>query len=112
MNPSGINRGRLGCLEANIEETQSLDLDSKSMLAQAEMRTALENKRYSDNTKNRSILAFWTFVIISLWLIGVVVLLSCNFLSDSATITLLSTTTINIIGLPAIVLRGYFAAEK
>lgn len=71
-----------------------------------------ELKRFKSNTKNRSLLSIWTFAIISVWLIAVVVLLSCNFLSDSVAITLLSTTTINIIGLPAIVLRGYFTLEK
>lgn len=71
-----------------------------------------ELKRFNQDTKNRSVLARWTFGIISVWLIAVLILLSFNFLSESVYITLLATTTVNIIGLPAIVLRGYFVSEK
>lgn len=99
-------------MEANVEETQSLDLDSQPMAAQVKIKESLKNERFSSDTKNHSILAYWTFVIISGWLAAVVWLLKRDFLSDSVAITLLSTTTINVIGLPAIVLRGYFASDK
>lgn len=90
---------------SNIDK---LDIDEQIKL----LSFREELKRFKENTKNRSILTIWTFCIISSWLIAVVVLLSCNFLSDSVAITLLSTTTINIIGLPAIVLRGYFTSDR
>lgn len=100
---------RLSNLEANVEETESLDFDSRSMNDQALM---LKNERFSRDTEDRSELAHKTFWLIVGWLSCVVVLLafnSCFFhLSDSVLLMLLGTTTINIIGLAAIVLNGYF----
>ena len=68
--------------------------------------------RFKQDTKDRSKLAYWTFRIISLWLVFVFVLLLINDLPNSVFITLLTTTTVNIIGLPIIVLRGYFTSDK
>ncbi len=71
-----------------------------------------ERRRFEEDTKNRKVLAHWTFGIITGWLIAVVVLLACNFLPQTVYVTLLTTTTVNIIGLPAIVLHGYFTPKK
>ena len=87
--------------------------DSLNKKGQAEVRQAeAETQRYEEDTKNRKILAHWTFWIISFWLIAVVALLAFNFLPPTVYITLLTTTTVNIIGLPAIVLHGYFTPKK
>ncbi len=75
-------------------------------------RTEAEIERLQNDTKNRSVLAYWTFGIISVWLIFVASLLAFKELPESVFITLLTTTTINIIGLPAIVLHGYFSQKK
>ena len=71
-----------------------------------------ERRRFEEDTKNRKVLAYWTFGIITGWLIAVVVLLAFNFLPPTVYVTLLTTTTVNIIGLPAIVLHGYFTPKK
>lgn len=107
-----MKKRNLGCLEANIEETQSLDLDSQSMDAQAEISKTLKNQRFNLDTIDRSELAHKTFWLIASWLFGVFLLLVLNsrkfHLSDSVMLMLLGTTTVNIIGLAAIVLNGYF----
>lgn len=103
---------RLSNLEANVEETESLDFDSRSMADQALMSKVLKNRRFSLDTEDRSVLARKTFWLIVAWLSCVVILLAFNSLwfrlSDSVLLMLLGTTTINIIGLAAIVLNGYF----
>lgn len=71
-----------------------------------------ERRRFEEDTKNRKVLAYWTFGIITGWLIAVVGLLAFNFLPPTVYVTLLTTTTVNIIGLPAIVLHGYFTPKK
>lgn len=99
----------LSDLETNVEETESIDFDSRSMADQALM---LKNKRFSRDTEDRSELAHKTFWLIVAWLSCVAILLAFNsiwfHLSDSVLLMLLGTTTINIIGLAAIVLNGYF----
>lgn len=87
--------------------------DSLNKKGQTEVDQAVaETRRYEEDTKNRKVLAYWTFGIITGWLIAVVVLLACNFLPQTVYVTLLTTTTVNIIGLPAIVLHGYFTPKK
>lgn len=71
-----------------------------------------ERRRFEEDTKNRKVLAYWTFGIITGWLVAVVGLLAFNFLPPTVYVTLLTTTTVNIIGLPAIVLHGYFTPKK
>lgn len=101
----GQNDGVENSIFSNLDK---LDIDGQIKV----LSFSEELRRFNQDTKNRSVLALWTFRIISVWLIAVVALLGFNFLSNAVCITLLTTTTINIIGLPAIVLRGYFAAEK
>lgn len=101
----GQNDGVENSIFSNLDK---LDIDGQIKV----LSFSEELRRFNQDTKNRSVLALWTFRIISVWLIAVVALLGFNFLSDAVCITLLTTMTINIIGLPAIVLRGYFAAEK
>lgn len=81
-----------------------LDLNEQIFLEQL--------NRFKQDTKDRSKLAYWTFGIISFWLVFVFVLLLINDLPNSVFITLLTTTTVNIIGLPIIVLSGYFTSDK
>lgn len=101
------------CAVNSLESSVNSNLDKLGLDGQITILTLREElARFRKDTKDRSALAYWTFVIISVWLIAVVALLAFNFLSDSVAITLLSTTTINIIGLPAIVLRGYFTSDK
>lgn len=80
--------------------------------------------RIVENTKARRRLEKWSLRVIASYLLIVLAIVVCNyasvpFLSGYATIyipkpimiTILSTTTVNIIGLGLIVLRGHFLAN-
>ena len=68
-----------------------------------------EAERFGKDTKLRKVLAIWTMVIISVWLASVLlIVVFCQKLSSEVIITLLATTTINILGLPKIILEGLF----
>ena len=74
--------------------------------------------RINENTKARKRLAKWAMKLISIYLIIVFLLIitssvKWSFLKDFTIdepimITILSTTTVNVIGLALIVLRGHF----
>ncbi|WP_109831389.1 hypothetical protein [Reichenbachiella versicolor] len=92
------------------------DIDSDSLSSQIE-RKKLESKRYESDTKDRKWLAIWTATIVSLWLLCVILILVKNEsskldLSDTVLVTLLGTTTLNVLGLPYIVLKGHFASSS
>lgn len=97
----------------SLESSVNSNLDKLDLDGQVKIITRREElARFRKDTKDRSNLAYWTFGIITGWLIAVVVLLACNFLPQTVYVTLLTTTTVNIIGLPAIVLHGYFTQKK
>lgn len=86
--------------------------------------------REYENTKARKRLEKWSLGIIIVYLLVVLCLIICNYFSvnfkgilsvfneikcnipDKVMIVILSTTTVNIIGLGLIVLRGYFLAKE
>lgn len=75
-----------------------------------------EKARYEQDTKHRSILAYWVIWVTSSWLVCVIVILilnGCSVLeiSDIVLNVLLATTTANILGLPYIVLKGLFGSK-
>ena len=78
----------------------------------------LENKRYEQDTKWRDRLAKWVVWVTSIWMLTILVILliegSCSTfdLEKEVLITLLATTTANVLGLPLIVLRGIFSEGK
>lgn len=70
-------------------------------------------KRYNDTSRLRMHTAYWVVIVVSVWLlvvISVVVLCGLRWLhiSDAVLITLLGTTTVNIIGLPFVLLQGLY----
>lgn len=71
---------------------------------------ALRSARYSKDTDIRCSLANGTSCLIRAWLLFIVIVISCNIhkLSDAVLITLLGTTTLNVLGLAFIVFKGYF----
>lgn len=76
-----------------------------------------ERIRYSQDTKFRKHLTRWVMVLIPVWLVAVLyVIKKCAsfdwYLSDVVLSTLLATTTINILGLANIVLRGMFPQKE
>jgi hypothetical protein len=76
--------------------------------------TKSKTKRYKANTKLRRQLAEWATAVVSVWLFLVLTILSLNDgrLSDNVLMTLLGTTTLNVLGLMAIVLRGLFDKDE
>ena len=90
------------------QEERDIDIDSDGLEQQAKLYQIL---RYRADTKNRNWLGIWTATIVSIWLIVVVWILLNNAsigLSDMVLIALLGTTTLNVLGLSFIVIRGHF----
>ena len=74
-------------------------------------------ERYADTSSLRRRTAKWVMWIVSLWLTAVIVVLVCAglewvTLSNRVLIALLTTTTVNILGLPLVVLRGLYPKEE
>lgn len=92
---------------------QDIDIDSDNLDAQ---RKRFENQRYKSDTESRGWLGAWTSVVVTLWLIAVLTILILNdryiCLSDTVLTTLLVTTTLNVLGLSFIVLKGHFPNSK
>lgn len=91
------------------------DIDSESLEEQKALRKA-QTHRYTSNTKDRKWLAIWSAIVVSFWLAFVLVILinndSCIHLSDSVLDVLLGTTTLNVLGLTFIVLKGHFNSKE
>lgn len=89
-----------------------VDIDS---IPEERQKVILENQRYSSDTRDRKWLAVRTVYAVSAWLILVILVLFANHsfihLSDAVLVTLLGTTTLNVLGLTAIILRGHFNAK-
>lgn len=82
------------------------DIDSKGIRAQ-------ERERYKQDTRYRKYLALWVMVIVPIWLVTILLIVCmCASkvwnLSDVQMSTLLATTTVNVLGLAYIVLKGLF----
>lgn len=96
-------------IESSNEDMTFDDLDELDFAGQ---KYKLKLKRFSDNTENRKWLAVWTTVIVTIWLMIVLGILILNekyiCLSSTVLVTLLGTTTVNVLGLSYIVLKGYF----
>lgn len=74
-------------------------------------------ERYADTSSLRRRTAKWVMWIVSLWLAAVIIVLVCAglewvTLSNRVLIALLTTTTVNILGLPLVVLRGLYPKEE
>nr|DAN54646.1 MAG TPA: hypothetical protein [Caudoviricetes sp.]DAR74232.1 MAG TPA: hypothetical protein [Caudoviricetes sp.] len=94
---------------------KDLDIDSDDLKLQRKMKE-LEVEKFDSDIKDRKWLAKWSAFVVSIWLILVVVILFLNKcllnLSDAVLMTLLGTTTLNILGLSFIVLRGHFGTTN
>lgn len=86
----------------------------KKPTSHKDFREWLKNEDLWNNIKLRKVLAYWSFGIISAWIILVAIVLfdnKCLELSENIIITMLVTTTANILGLPIIVLKNLFPAQ-
>jgi hypothetical protein len=116
----------IGAIKAKGEEQTSgvimpddKDIDTQGKGEQAHQKEwySLANARFKYDNKLRKRLSYWALWVVSLWLAIVLTLLilsgtSCLKLSDVVLSTLLATTTLNVLGLMFIVLKGYFTAPN
>lgn len=90
-------------------ETPTVDSDRHSL---PEL-TALVNDRFEKDTRWRCRLSWWVIAVDSVWLAAVLSILALNggylHLNDAVLVTLLATTTANVLGLAFIVLKGLFS---
>lgn len=91
----------------NEEEKTSIDIEKVKS-----DRYKLENEKLKDENSQRRTLVIWMMFVVSIWLfitaLIVFVQLCKGSLSSTVLCTLLSTTTVNVLGLAVIVLRGLF----
>lgn len=91
----------------NSQQDQDIDSDDLDL-----QKKRFENQRYSQDTQSRKKLAYWAATVVSIYLLFVLVILVLNnniiCLSDTVLSVLLGTTTLNVLGLMYIVLKGYF----
>lgn len=72
--------------------------------------------RYEDDSRHRKNLVKWATTLIGIWLTAVILILIATGmplleLSDTVMVTLLSTTTVNVLGLMIIVLNDIFKGK-
>ncbi|MDR1459617.1 MAG: hypothetical protein LBI60_05330 [Bacteroidales bacterium] len=88
---------------------QFVDFDNLDINRQKSL--ALE--RYKQDTDERKLLSHWVIWVVSAWLFFTLLILAFNHpwclgLSDAVCCMFLGTTTVNILGLAYIVLKGLF----
>lgn len=92
------------------------DVDTFNITNQSALRDKLKDKRYESDTNAREWLASWSATVVTIWLFFVLLTVVCNHdhfhLSDSVLNVLLGTTTLNVLGLSFIVLRGHFQSSS
>ena len=86
------------------------DIDEDSVEKQRKIR-------FRQDTKHRHQLIVWMMVLISVWLCLVIAAVFLNGplglgISDTVLVTLLATTTANVLGLPSIILRDLFKGRR
>jgi len=97
-----------------FERDENLKKETTRDITEARIEKVLaENDRFKEDTLLRSLLAKFFAMIIALWLLAVVLILVGNKvnnynLSDNVLITLLTTTSINVIGMMLIILNNLF----
>ncbi|WP_375579852.1 hypothetical protein ABWH96_01880 [Marivirga tractuosa] len=88
------------------------DVDSDDLNLQ---QKRFEILRYNEDTNSRKKLAYWAATVVSIYLFLVLTILLFNNsfikLSDQVLSILLGTTTLNVLGLMYIVLKGYFKVK-
>lgn len=108
--------------ELNILDTIQTLLDSETTDENiGKCKDLSRLHRIVENTKARRRLEKWSLRVIASYLFVVLCIVVANYInidgwkllniSDGVMITILSTTTVNIIGLGLIVLRGHFLAK-
>lgn len=118
------NRDLTSLIEGSSHSKNPINDDiDRSGLPQQELIAKLS--RYQQDTQDRKWLAIWASWTVSLWLSGVMLILLFNKskfsilghqfspdISENVLISLLATTTLNVLGLIFIVLRGHFGGAE
>jgi hypothetical protein len=97
-----------------FDEVQYLNFESLADIDESDIEDQkLKSKRYRQDTDERKLLSHWVIGVVSIWLFLTVLMLGlnrllCLKLSDVVCCMLLGTTTVNILGLAYIVLKGLF----
>ena len=77
-----------------------------------QQESELRSERFKNDTYWRCKFSWWVIIVDSVWLLAILLILIFNFnyfcLSDTVLVILLGTTTINVLGLAVIVLKGLF----
>jgi hypothetical protein len=103
-------------IERQTPKLEDLDIDSDDLSMQRLVKK-LEALRYLSDTSDRKWLAIWTALIVTIWLAAVLFILIFNerlhfCLNTTELVALLGTTTLNVLGLSFIVLRGHFQSTS
>lgn len=110
-------------LEANLAiDSKKSDLKEEDLKKAQKQERSLEEqkqeaelKRYNHDTSHRNGLIIWAATVVSLWLLCVIFIITGNSekykLSDTIMVTLLTTTTVNVLGLMIIVLNDLFRGK-
>lgn len=74
-------------------------------------------RRFEQDTKHRNWLVWWTMGVVSVWLIAVLMIVAFNkkynlLVDNNVLMTLLATTTLNVLGLARIILGGLFNTNR
>lgn len=91
-------------------DNKATDYDNYSLEEQ-------EAIRFGQDTKHRNWLVIWMMIVVGVWLMAVLLFSTfnnawCLNISDNVLITLLATTTINVLGLSKIILGGLFGNRR
>ena len=94
----------------NREQKRDSDIDAWDLGKQ-------QSIRYDQDTEERKLLSHWVMWVVSVWLFLVLAAIVfnkffCLGIEPSVSLMLLGTTTVNILGLAFIVLRGLFDDTK
>ncbi|OHD54248.1 MAG: hypothetical protein A2Y33_16385 [Spirochaetes bacterium GWF1_51_8] len=104
---SNISKNKIGSESDNLALNESLGFEEKS-LKDYEDLTIRDYKNDIDCRKRFSTYILWYLSIWTIQIFSAIGLKSFLSLSDGILIALISTTTINVIGLVAIVFKYYF----
>lgn len=115
---SKISEEELGFVGESNQDLSARDVDraTKQVISLEERLKEAELNRYNQDTQHRGNLSVWAGALVSFWLVSVLLILVGNNssykLHDSVLITLLGTTTLNVLGLMVIVLSDLFNKSK
>ena len=129
INNQGETAKYLDILKQELDPTNSFLLEEPDFLERDKTKSSILQKpdlsekidppteRYKDTSQLRRHTGYWVMIVVSQWLfvvICLVILVGLNSLelNDSVIITLLGTTTVNIIGLPFVLLKGLYPQDK